>query len=174
MLTTSRPPCALNLRPPRIQLEHNSVSKQTFPWLLTPRKIDNLTITRGVNNPGRGLVIHQRGEIDVNFHSIVFATTVISISLHCICYDFRVYFIASSWLRLSFQFCSLTKRSFKGFLLNVLKAGRCGPPRLVPPRPAHWFPRQNTANWKFPPKVPKFAQSSFKYPILKFLLKLRF
>ena len=52
------------------------------------------------------------------------------------------------------DFFSLTKRSFKGFLLNVLKPGRCGPPRLVPPRLAHWFPRQNIPNCTFPPKVP--------------------
>jgi hypothetical protein len=41
---------------------------------------------------------------------------------------------------------SLTKRSLKGFLLSLLKAGRLRPPILVPPPPAHWFLRQNTPN----------------------------
>ena len=36
---------------------------------------------------------------------------------------------------------SLTKRSFKGFLLSFLKAALWRPPRLVPTRPPHWFPK---------------------------------
>ena len=58
-----------------------------------------------------------------------------------------------------FLVCSLTKRSFKGFLLNFLKAGQLRPPRLVTPPPAHWFPRQNTPNWKFPQNFPNLPSS---------------
>ena len=49
---------------------------------------------------------------------------------------------------------SLTKRRFKGFLLNFLKAALCRPPRLVPPGMPHWFPQ-----------IPNFTKGS---PILPF------
>ena len=53
---------------------------------------------------------------------------------------------------------SLTKRSFKGFLLNVLKAGRCVPPRLVPPGASPMVPPSKYPKLKVPPIFSKFAK----------------
>ena len=72
---------------------------------------------------------------------------------------------------------SLTKRSLKGFLLNVLMAGRCEPPRLVPPGASPLVPPSKYPKSKVPPKfpnLPKFPPTSFKYQILNFLFKFRF
>ena len=50
---------------------------------------------------------------------------------------------AQSYLICYIQFHSLTKRSFKGFLISFLKTGLWRPPRLVPPGMLLWFPRQS-------------------------------
>ena len=69
---------------------------------------------------------------------------------------------------------SLTKRSFKGFLLSFLKTALCNTPRLVPPPPAHWFPCQNTPNWKFPQNFPNLPKVPLNKRFGKFLLFLIF
>ena len=53
-------------------------------------------------------------------------------------------------LCISYTFCSLTKRSFKGFLLTFFMAGQCHSPRLVPPGAS--------PKLKVPPKFPKFLK----------------
>ena len=53
---------------------------------------------------------------------------------------------------------SLTKRSFKVFLLNFLMAGQCHSPRLVPPGASPLVPPSKYPKLKDPPKFPKFAK----------------
>ena len=87
-------------------------------------------------------------------------------------HSFKTSSFVSCWSKLRCDGISLTKRSLKGFLLNILKAGRCAPPRLVPPHPARGFPRQNTPNWKFlqsSQNFSKFLQSSFRFRFVYFL-----
>ena len=59
---------------------------------------------------------------------------------------------------------SLTKRSLKGFLLNILMAGRCEPPRLVPLGASPLVPPSKFPKLKVPPKTSQICQSSPKFP----------
>ena len=71
---------------------------------------------------------------------------------------------------------------FKRVLTQFLMAGQWPWPRLVPPTPAPWFPRQKYTKLKVPPKFPKFAKVPkkfpptviFSFPNLKFLLNFDF
>ena len=53
---------------------------------------------------------------------------------------------------------SLTKRSLKVFLLSFLKAGRCRPPRLVPPGAPPLVPPSKYPKLKVPLNFPKIAK----------------
>ena len=64
----------------------------------------------------------------------------------------------------------------QGLLLSVLRAALCDSPRLVPPRPPHWFPRQRALNLtvsQISPNLQNVPQEFLQIPVLNVPFELR-